>query len=314
VSEPTGEKKPTAAVMMACGSIRMGNRHRKEMGNLQSLADSIAALGLLHPIGITPDRELIFGERRLRAVRDILKQTQIAARVFDLDLDLSREAEHAENEERKALTLSERQALLRALEARRVEKRGGDVKKKQSGQLPTLAKSEKTKKNRHSTEAAKSRSTEATEAGFRSEREARRVGKIMEQGTPELIEAVDEGRISVSAGERLAQQPAAEQRRVLSLEEGKQKHEAKRLREQEKQERERKRKREAEPRLRTEDEIYFMIHGIQHIASTRISASLMAREYAKYKFDGTAEHIRLAILYLQEVSRYFEEEQHADVS
>ena len=34
-------------------NIKVGNRHRKDMGDLTSLADSIREEGLLQPIGVT---------------------------------------------------------------------------------------------------------------------------------------------------------------------------------------------------------------------------------------------------------------------
>ena len=55
-------------------SIKIGSRHRKDLGDLHSLARSIRKEGLLQPVGITEDGELIFGERRLLAVRDDLKK------------------------------------------------------------------------------------------------------------------------------------------------------------------------------------------------------------------------------------------------
>ena len=64
--------------------IKVGNRHRKDMGSLTSLADSIRQEGLLQPIGVTNRLELVFGERRLRAVRDILKQKTILVRIVDV--------------------------------------------------------------------------------------------------------------------------------------------------------------------------------------------------------------------------------------
>ena len=36
-------------------SINVGTRHRKDMGDVKALADSIAAVGLLQPIGVTPE-------------------------------------------------------------------------------------------------------------------------------------------------------------------------------------------------------------------------------------------------------------------
>jgi ParB family chromosome partitioning protein len=47
--------------------IRVGERHRKDMGDIAGLAASMAELGLLHPIVVRPDGQLIAGERRLRA-------------------------------------------------------------------------------------------------------------------------------------------------------------------------------------------------------------------------------------------------------
>lgn len=48
--------------------IKVGRRHRKDMGDLKSLAQSIKEEGLLQPVGVTSDMKLVFGERRLRAV------------------------------------------------------------------------------------------------------------------------------------------------------------------------------------------------------------------------------------------------------
>ena len=44
--------------------IKIGKRHRRDMGDLTSLADSIRRLGLLQPIGVTDSAKLVFGERR----------------------------------------------------------------------------------------------------------------------------------------------------------------------------------------------------------------------------------------------------------
>ena len=73
VTHQTGtEPRSSATRTVQIASITVGDRHRKAMGDLRSLANSIAAEGLLQPIGITEDCRLVFGERRLRACRDIL--------------------------------------------------------------------------------------------------------------------------------------------------------------------------------------------------------------------------------------------------
>ena len=43
-------------------SIRVGERRRKDMGDIASLARSIADVGLLHAVVVTPDGRLIAGE------------------------------------------------------------------------------------------------------------------------------------------------------------------------------------------------------------------------------------------------------------
>ena len=94
--------------------IMVGQRHRREMGDLTTLAESIRQEGLLQPIGVTDRLELVFGERRIRAVRDILKKKTILARIVDVSSILA--GEYHENEVRKDFTPSERVAIAKALE------------------------------------------------------------------------------------------------------------------------------------------------------------------------------------------------------
>ena len=50
-------------------SIRVGRRHRIELGDIDELAASIQRDGLLQPITITPDGVLVCGARRLAAIK-----------------------------------------------------------------------------------------------------------------------------------------------------------------------------------------------------------------------------------------------------
>jgi ParB family chromosome partitioning protein len=52
-------------------SITVGERIRKEFGDIDALAASIDELGLLHPIIIDKHHKLLAGERRLRAVKKL---------------------------------------------------------------------------------------------------------------------------------------------------------------------------------------------------------------------------------------------------
>ena len=54
---------------MNIGAIVIGERHRKDMGDVASLAKSIHEIGLLHPVVVTPDGTLIAGARRIAACR-----------------------------------------------------------------------------------------------------------------------------------------------------------------------------------------------------------------------------------------------------
>jgi len=54
---------------MKVSTIRVGNRHRQHIGDVRTLADSTAKLGLLHPIVVDGNRRMVAGARRLAAVR-----------------------------------------------------------------------------------------------------------------------------------------------------------------------------------------------------------------------------------------------------
>ena len=109
--------------------VRTSNRHRKDMGDLQSLAESIEKVGLLQPIGITDQHNLVFGERRLRAVRNILKRETITARIVHIGNIV--DGEYHENEIRKDFTPSERVAIGKAVEEQFGNRQGKrtDIKK-----------------------------------------------------------------------------------------------------------------------------------------------------------------------------------------
>src|ERR1700693_5509992 len=98
---------------MNIDQIQVGFRYRKDLGDLRSLADSIAEVGLLHPVVVTPEGRLIAGQRRLEACRT-LGWTDIPVTIVDL-LQAARGEAH-ENFVRKDLLPSEIVALKRAIE------------------------------------------------------------------------------------------------------------------------------------------------------------------------------------------------------
>lgn len=98
--------------------IRVEGRHRKDLGDLESLAQSMKDNGLINAVTITAQGILLAGGRRIAAAR-MLGWTHIDAQVVDTFDDAARALliERDENTERKAMTPSELVALGRALEA-----------------------------------------------------------------------------------------------------------------------------------------------------------------------------------------------------
>src|SRR4051812_19788247 len=97
---------------MEISKIKIGDRHRKDFGDIDALARSIEAEGLLQPIGITPDSMLVFGERRIRAFQ-LLGREDISARVVNVSSIAA--GEWTENELRKNFTPSEIVAIVETI-------------------------------------------------------------------------------------------------------------------------------------------------------------------------------------------------------
>ena len=88
--------------------IKIGNRIRKEVGDVDALADSIMEVGMLHPIVVSEKNELIAGWRRIEAYKKIGFE-RIPVTVVGMG-DLTR-AEIHENIERKDFTPTEMVAV-----------------------------------------------------------------------------------------------------------------------------------------------------------------------------------------------------------
>ena len=116
----------TTTKLINIGSIEIGERHRKDYGNLAEIKQSIKIDGLLHPIGVSlvedhqPGKKkynLIFGGRRLRAITELRTyEGQVEAKIFPaLSLIESRTLELVENTQRKDLTWMEQVANTREI-------------------------------------------------------------------------------------------------------------------------------------------------------------------------------------------------------
>lgn len=184
-------------MLVEIDKIKVSNRIRKDFGNLDELAEDIRENGLINPPVVTPDLQLIAGERRLRACQK-LGWKQIEVRIMTV-----RDAEHQlkleinENENRKDFTFTEKMEWARRLE--RIER----VKAEERMKNPT--------KNSSEGETAE---IVARKSGFGSKDTYRKAKLIAEHGDEELISRLDAGEISIHKAytevmERLRQEEEA---------------------------------------------------------------------------------------------------------
>lgn len=88
-------------MLVPISQIKIKRRVRKDLGNLDDLKDSLRTYGLLNPITINSKYELIAGERRLTAAKEI-GWTNINANIIDNLSELEQlEMEIEENNQRK---------------------------------------------------------------------------------------------------------------------------------------------------------------------------------------------------------------------
>lgn len=193
--------------MTAIASIQIGDRVRKEMGDLQALAASIKAQGLLQPIGINPEGVLVFGERRLRACRDVLGWSDIEARTVDVTSLI--EGERDENEVRKDFTVSERVAIARAIEAAISERRG-----RPSENPPNSAELIAPVATPAPGRGQETREFAAKKAGFGGHDTYRKAEAVIRAAAPELVAALDRGDVTVNRAHSLLDKPEPIQRQV----------------------------------------------------------------------------------------------------
>lgn len=92
-------------------AINIGERCRTDFGDISDLAESIKAIGLLHPVVVTANHDLIAGERRLAAMARLM-WTEIPVTIVDIDnaADALR-AELEENTCRRSLSAYEADVL-----------------------------------------------------------------------------------------------------------------------------------------------------------------------------------------------------------
>ena len=73
--------RPTMTAMPIC-NIRVGDRIRRDLGNIDGLARNIDAIGLLQPLVVLSDGTLLAGARRLAAVK-LLGWPEVPVRIME---------------------------------------------------------------------------------------------------------------------------------------------------------------------------------------------------------------------------------------
>ena len=108
--------------------ITIGKRFRKELGDIEGLAEDIAINGLIQPIAVDPDGVLLAGMRRLTAWRSRWPDKPIPVRVMPhQDLLGALRVEQSENTCRLPMVPSEMAALAAAM--LEVEKQNADQRR-----------------------------------------------------------------------------------------------------------------------------------------------------------------------------------------
>jgi ParB family chromosome partitioning protein len=129
-------------------SIRIGTRHRTDLGDIEALAASIEQKGLLQPITVTPEGILICGARRVAALRqlgvrkvNVWVRSGLSDRLTQLLAEQDDNALHKPFSPAEAATLYREVKALLAEDARRRQEasRFGSDKESSSGGAATVA-------------------------------------------------------------------------------------------------------------------------------------------------------------------------------
>lgn len=182
--------------------IIVGGRFRKELGDVAALAKSIETIGLLQPIGINEQHRLIFGERRLRAFQH-LGRKEIPVRIIKMESVL--QGEFAENEFRKDFTASERVAIGLALEEELGNRRGQRTDIEPVEIFPQVDPGQKT------------RDVAAKSAGFGNGKTYEQAKRVVSEGAPEVVKALDEGQVSVNLASQFVDLPQEVQQEAVEV-------------------------------------------------------------------------------------------------
>jgi ParB-like chromosome segregation protein Spo0J len=116
-------------------NVKIGNRFRKDIGDVSDLVDSIKNNGLLHPISISKDGTLVAGSRRIEAFKK-LGMERIPATI--IDIPIKEDGEIDENRIRKDFTPEEMVAVKKYLDTREINLKSETQIKPGSNKPPSM--------------------------------------------------------------------------------------------------------------------------------------------------------------------------------
>lgn len=198
-------------VKMDVSAVVVDQRFRRDLGNVEGLAASIRAVGLLHPPVVTPQGRLVAGARRLAAVK-LLGWTSVPVTVAHTLTEARAllEAERDENVERKSLAPSEAVALADALEP--LERAEAKRRMVEAGRVGGRAKGTE---NFTDPSAGESREKVAAAVGYSAPilTKAREIVRAAatDPAYASLVEDMDDGKPVVSVHAALKRQQRAEE-------------------------------------------------------------------------------------------------------
>jgi hypothetical protein len=169
------------------------------------LASSIHKQGLLQPVGLRSDNVLVFGHRRMKAV-ELLGWEEIDAKIVDVTSLI--EGEHDENEFRKQFTPSERVAIAAAVEE--------EIGERERRGRPTTEIIDEKIRVPEPTFSGRVSDFVAERSGFGTGKTYQQARRVVERGTPELIDAMDAKTVSIKNAAAITKLPDDQQREVLS--------------------------------------------------------------------------------------------------
>lgn len=184
---------------MNVSEIIVENRVRQAYGWLDSLERSIQQLGLLQPIGVTSDKRLIFGGRRLQACKN-LGMKKIPVRIINIDADdpvTALRMEKVENDQRLDLTPSEKVEIARRIEESLAGRHGSNQYKQKEVEAQNFAEASDMEKI---PQREKGESRDIAAKAVDMNRESYRQAKsVVDSGNREVIEQMDSGEKSIHA-------------------------------------------------------------------------------------------------------------------